>query len=503
LRGYEHYRGLDGSLTWEKFEARALEVPTPSVGDEGLGQEEFRKRYGSNPFVEVARDPLSTFAMDVDTASYTLARNALASGRLPDPRTVRVEEFVNYFREDLPSDPDAAFSVFCEGGPSPFGEGLELLKIAVKARELRPGERKAAVLTFVVDVSGSMAAGGSGAPSEDQSRLELVRMALRTLLDSLGPADRVGLVSYGTHASLVLPHTSVRERARILGAIGGLEPGGATNVEAGLDLGYRVADEVFDPRSVNRIVLCSDGVANLGARGPEEILRKVEVFAHRGIFLSSVGFGMSKYNDRMLETLSNRGNGNYAYVDGPDEARRIFQERLVQTLDVLAQDAKIQVEFRPEVVSHYRLLGYENRDIADADFRNDKVDAGEVGPGTQVTVLYEIRRTANPSGDLGRVFLRYKDVGTQRVEEVNYPLSPGVLATDLAATSDTFRFTACVAEIAELLRDSYWSRDGSHGKVLEVLASLGAEFRARPQWAEVATLALQAQALTLARIAGK
>jgi Ca-activated chloride channel family protein len=429
---------------------------------------------------------------------------------------VRVEEFVNYFRFPYRAEGDAAFVAFCNGGPSPFGpsqggERLELLKITVKARELREDERRTAILTFAVDTSGSMAAGTTlqaGASALPQgrmsaaSRLALVRTALRTLVEALRSEDRVGIVAYSTHPVLVLPHTPARERGRILGAIDSLEPSGATNVEAGLDLAYRVADEVFEPKALNRVIWCSDGVANMGARGPEEILKKVQVFARRGIYLSSVGFGMSKYDDKLLETLANKGNGHYDHVDSEQEAQNIFQRDLPSTLQVLAEDAKIQVEFRPEVVRNYRLLGYENRDIRDEDFRNDKVDAGEVGPGSTVTVLYEIRRRANPRGELGRIFIRYRDTHTRRVEELDYPLSPGVLQTKLSKTPEEFRFLACVAELAELLRGSYWSRDGSYGKVLEVLGTLSPEFQARPEWQEVVELTLRAQALTLRELAG-
>jgi Ca-activated chloride channel family protein len=435
----------------------------------------------------------------VDKASYTLARNTLSAGKLPDPKTIRVEEFINYFPEEAPADPERVFSVFSEGGPSPFGEGLELLKISVKARDLRPGERKDAVLTFAVDTSGSMAtpAQMKSGETSSQTRLKLVRESLGALVRALGPDDRVGIVAYSSQPYLVLPHTAARESERILGAIESLAPSGPTNVEAGLDLAYRVADEVFQPKAVNRVILCSDGVANAGARGPEEILKKVRVYAGRGIFLSCVGVGMGRYNDSLLETLADKGNGNYAYVDSTAEAEKIFRETLPATLQVLAQDAKIQVDFNADVVSHYRLLGYENRDIADKDFRNDKVDAGEVGPGSTVTVLYEIRRKASTAGDLGRIYLRYRDTGTGRVDEANYPLSPGVLATSLGGTSDAFRFTACVAELAELLRSSYWSRDGSYGSLLSMLYTVSPEYRARPQWREVEQLVRRALELTL------
>jgi Ca-activated chloride channel family protein len=510
LRAYHYYRSLDPTLTPESFWERKLAVPPPAVGDEGLGQEGFKKRYGVSPFVDTRFDHLSTFGMDVDTASYTLARKMLQDGKLPDPKTVRVEEFINYFQEEYPPDPSAVFSVFCEGGPSPFGGGaaaaladtsggeahfggLDLLKITVKARELHPGERKDAVLTFAVDTSGSM---------NLESRLGLVRQALTTLAGSLKPDDRVGIVGFAAHAYLVLPHTPAREKDRILGAISSLSPTGGTNVEAGLDLAYRIADEVFAPKAVNRIILCSDGVANVGARGPEEILKKVQVFAKRGIYLSCAGFGAG-LKDALLETLADKGNGNYAYVDSAATAEKIFRDNLPSTLQVLAQDAKIQVDFNPEVVSHYRLLGYENRDIADKDFRNDKVDAGEVGPGTTVTVLYEIQRRANCQGDLGRIYLRYLDTGTHRVDEVSFPLHPGVLATSLNDSSDRVRFLACVAETAELLRTSYWARDGSYGKVLGVLSSLSPEYRARGDFMELAELVGRARELTIHNLAGK
>ncbi len=493
-RAYFHYKSRDPKLTVESFEARAISIPPPVVGDEGLGQERFRARYRVNPFVDTQRDHLSTFAMDVDTASYTRTRGLLRAGRLPDPTTVRVEEFVNFFRRDHVADPTRAFSVFCEGGPAPFGASHEQHEITVKARELALGERRNAILTFAIDASGSMAL---------EHRLEQVKSALAQLLASaeIRPDDRIAIVAYGAQPYLLLPHTAARERERILGAIGGLAPGGSTNVEAGLDLAYRLADEAFHLKAQNRVILCTDGVATAGARGAEQILERVQVFARRGIYLSIAGFGRRQYNDAFLERIANQGNGNYSYVDSREEAARVFQSSLPATLHVLARDAKIQVEFNPEVVSHYRLLGYENRDIRDQDFRNDAVDAGEVGPGSTVTALYEIRRRPASHGDLGTVRLRYHDTSAGRVDELSFPLHPGVLATRLADTSDSFRFIAAAAELAELLRGSYWTRDGSYGRVLELLASLGPEFRARPECQELAELVTRAQALTMPQLA--
>jgi Ca-activated chloride channel family protein len=519
LRGWSYYRALDPELTLERFAARPLAVPAPAIGDEGLGPEGFRERYGVNPFVDASLDRHSTFSMDVDTASFHRALHLLRAGSLPPPGEVRVEEFVNSFPGDELAERGAVFSVFSEGGPSPFGgagaaasaaaEGtalragaaaadaagagsaLELVSLTVKARELADGERRSAVLTLALDTSGSMFL---------EERLELVKRSLATLLQALAPDDRVGVVAYGAQAYLVLPHTPARERERLLDALAALTPRGASNVEAGLELAYRLADEVFQPHALNRVVLCSDGVATAGARGPEEILKKVKVFAARGIYISTVGFGAKKYDDRMLERLANEGNGRYDFVSSLQEAERIFQEALPSTLEVLAEDAKIQVDFDPEVVRHYRLLGYENRDIADEKFRDDTVDAAEVGPGSSVTALYEVSRRPSAHGALGRIFVRYRDTRSRRVEELELPIAPGTIAQRREEMSERLRFRAALAEAAELLRESYWARDGSWAQLLELLRSLSPSFQARPDVRALEELALRAQALTLQRL---
>lgn len=491
LRAYEYYAALDPTLTAARFAARPLDVPVPAVGDEGLGRDGFRARYGVNPFVDTTVDHLSTFAMDVDTASYTRARALLRSGQLPPAASVRVEEFVNAFRQEYVADPRHAFSVFADGAPSAFGSDVDLVRVTVKARELRPEERRPAVLTFAVDTSGSMFI---------EERLAQVQEALAALLSMLNPDDRVGIVAYGSQAYLALPHTAARERNRILGTLRSLEPQGSTNVEAGLDLAYRVADEVLTPKAMNRVVLCSDGVATEGERGASEILERVRVFAQRGIYLSVVGFGRDRYNDAFLEEIANRGNGQYAYVDSSAEAQRVFCDDLPAAIDVLARDAKIQVDWNPAVVSHYRLLGYENRDIRDQDFRNDTIDAGEVGPGSTVTALFEIRRRVGGAGHLGRVFVRFHDAFTGAVEELDFPLPPGALATDSEDASDSFRFIACVAEFAELLRSSYWSRDGAYAAIARELAALDPEFQRRPEWLEVLELVQRAQLLSAQQV---
>jgi Ca-activated chloride channel homolog len=240
-------------------------------------------------------------------------------------------------------------------------------------------------------------------------------------------------------------------------------------------------------------------VANVGAKGPDEILKLVKVFAGRGIDLCTVGFGMGQYNDKMMQRLANEGNGSSYFVDNNSEAERVFSEQLPPNLDVLARDAKVQVEFNPEVIERYRLLGYEKRKIADKDFRNDKIDAGEVGHSTLVTALYEIRRKAGSHGALGKVFLRWKDAGYRHlpVIERNYPLPEGILASSASQTNPNLRFLACVAEFAELLRNSRWARDGSYAAVLQQLRQLPPNIQSKAEWKEVVNLVTQAQRLSM------
>ena len=490
LNTFSWYRRLDPKLSYDQFNSRALVIPPPALGDEGLGEKGFRAKYGVNPFVAASRDHLSTFGMDVDTASWGRARENIRNRTLPPPQTIRVEEFINNFSDDRPGNPNAVFSVYTEGGPSPFGDhGLELIQITLKSRELRTGERKDAILTFAVDTSGSMAADG---------KINLLKKSIRTLVNKLNPSDRVAIIAFSTNAYVVLPHTPVRQKAEILGAIESLTPIGGTNVEAGIDLAYRLAGESSHKRAANRVILCSDGVANLGSRGPEIILKKIARFASEDrIALYTYAFGsggrQAVKGDKMLQQLANRGDGRYQYVDSGGAAEKIFS--VPDELQVLAADAKIQVDFNPDVVSHYRLLGYEKRDIADKDFRNDKVDAGEVGPGSTVTALYEIKRS-RPVGSIGRIYLRYKDSVSSTVEELNYELHPGVLSGDSRGTSDRFRFIASVAEFAELLRGSYYARNGSFGAALQLMNEVSTEFKKRDDWKEAYRSISAAQGLS-------
>ena len=424
--------------------------------------EVFFKGSGTNPFVDTEDDAFSTFGMDVDTASYTVMRRYLRDGHLPPPEAVRVEEFVNAFDYNYTPPTDGAFAVHLEGAPSRFGEGkrLQLLRIGIQGRVIPDTDRKDAILTFVIDVSGSM---------RKENRLGLVKRALTLLVGQLRPEDKVGIVVYGTNARVVLPHTDIVNREHILTAIRALAPEGATNAEAGLRTGYKLALQNLESNSINRVILCSDGVANVGQTGSDEILKEIRTYVKEGVTLTTVGFGMGNYNDILMEQLANKGNGSYAYVDTLNEAKRVFVENLTGTLQVIAKDAKIQVEFNSETVSRFRLLGYENRRLAHEDFRNDTVDAGEVGAGHSVTALYEIKLHENANGKLATVSIRHENPDTGNVTEVNRSISTDVLKGSFEETTPTFQLAASVAEFAEILRGSFWAQDGSLEIVRETL----------------------------------
>ena len=416
----------------------------------------------TNPFIDTEDDHLSTFAMDVDTGSYSITRRYLTEGYLPPPEAVRVEEFVNTFDYNYDPPAEDAFAIHIDGAPSKFGEGkrLQLLRIGLQGRVIPAEHRKDAILTFVIDVSGSM---------QKENRLGLVKKALTLLVNQLRPTDKVGIVVYGSHGRLVLPHTGIEQRGTILAAINSLAPNGSTNAEEGLRIGYDLAWRNASVNHINRVILCSDGVANVGNTGPDEILKEIRTYVNKGITLSTVGFGMGNYNDVLMERLADTGDGSYAYVDTLTEAKRIFVENLTGTLQLIAKDAKIQVDFNSEVVSRFRLLGYENRRLAHEQFRDDTTDAGEVGSGHQVTALYEVKLHPDAIGKLATVSIRYADADNHKVNEVSEDISVSQLHESFDAAPATFRLAASVAEFAEILRESYWAKDGSLDLVRQVV----------------------------------
>ena len=451
------YTGCGGSDDAEEFAAASdfgyippgLNPPNGAAYDDV-----FFKEYGTNPFIDTEDDHLSTFGMDVDTASYSVTRRYLRDGYLPPTEAVRVEEFVNAFDYNYTPPSQDAFAVHIEGAPSRFSEGkrLQLLRIGIQGRVVPDENRKDATLTFVIDVSGSMAM---------ENRLGLVKRALTLLVEQLRPGDEVAIVVYGSKARTVLQHTGIEGREEILEAIHSLEPGGSTNAEEGLRLGYKHALQNARVGNINRVILCSDGVANVGETGPNAILRKIRSHVEEGITLTTVGFGMGNYNDVLMEQLANKGNGSYAYVDTLSEAKRIFVENLTRTLQVIAKDAKVQVEFNPEVVSRFRLLGYENRRLDHEDFRDDDADGGEIGSDHSVTALYEIKLHEGTTGQLATVFIRHEDPDTHRVSEINEEIFTTELKGTFEAASPEFQLAAAVAEFAEILRESFWAQEGS------------------------------------------
>ncbi|MDH4202526.1 MAG: von Willebrand factor type A domain-containing protein [Phycisphaerae bacterium] len=411
----------------------------------------FFKTYGVNPFVDTEDDHLSTFAIDVDTGSYTVCRRYLQQGNLPPKEAVRVEEFVNYFKYDYPAPREDNFAVFFEAMPWQFGaerKNTQLMRIGLKAMEIPDEHRKPAILTFVIDVSGSM---------NRENRLGLVKQSLRMLIDKLRPEDKIGIAVYGSRGRHILRHTGLEDKYAILEAINSLQSEGSTNAEEGIRIGYDMADKAFVPGYINRVILCSDGVANVGRTGHEEIFKMIKDKADKGVTLSALGFGMGNYNDVLMERLGDKGNGYYAYIDTLDEAKRLFSN-LTGALQVVARDVKIQVDFNPDVVRSYRLIGYENRDVADVDFRNDKVDGGEIGAGHSTTALYELKLWPEKAGKIATTYIRYKDPDTFEVTEISADFDSQQTAEGFSDISNSFALASVVTEFAEIMRESYWAK---------------------------------------------
>lgn len=407
--------------------------------------------YNVNPFIDTEDDNLSTFSTDVDTGAYTIARSYINQGLLPPSDSVRIEEYINYFPQgySLPSARDT-FEIQIDGAPTPFTEtdNYKVVRIGIQGYDIPRSDRKDAALTFVIDVSGSM---GNG------NRLEMVQDSLILLVEQLHSSDTVGIVAYTDSAWVVLPPTSARHIDEIEEAIYSLYPMASTNAEAGLILGYREANKAYISDGINRVVLCSDGVANVGNTGPDTIWESIADYASEGITLTSVGVGLGNYNDVLMEQLADQGNGFYAYIDTFDEAKRLFVYDLVSTLQVIALDAKVQVVFNPDNVSRYRLIGFENRAIADEDFRDNQVDAAEIGAGHAVTALYEVKLYQGARGEIASVHLRWEDPETYRVEEISQTFDTRDLENSFYRADPYFQLDVLVAEFGEILRGSYWA----------------------------------------------
>jgi Ca-activated chloride channel family protein len=416
--------------------------------DAGGANTEDYTDYGVGGTVLAASDRLSTFSVDVDTASYALSRRKLQEGGLPPESAVRVEEFVNYFAYDYAAPQDGRpFAVHVEGAPDPVTPNHQVLRVGLQGRS-RVGERPPVHLTFLVDTSGSMASA---------DKLGLAKQALHELVDHLGYEDTVALATYAGDTRRVLGPTYTTKKETIHAAIEELTSGGGTAMSSGMETAYQMASESYLHGSENRVIVLSDGDANIGQVTHDQILATIQQYAERGITLTTVGFGMGNYKDTMMEQLADKGDGNYYYVDSLQEAQRVFGTNLAGTIETIAKDVKIQVEFEPSAVAAWRLLGYENRDIADQDFRNDKVDAGEVGSGHRVTAVYDLvlKDDLAPTATLATVHLRAKKPGPDSAaSEWTTPVQVSSLGTSFAAAGADLRRAWTVAVFAEKLRGS-------------------------------------------------
>lgn len=418
-------------------------VPAPDR-PRGEGERGEGEKNGDSREIAPEPDHLSTFALDVDTASYGYARRTLAEGRLPDPATVRPEEFVNSFRQDYDRPDGDGFSVTVDGARTD-DEDWSLVRVGLATRSAeRQGERPPAALTFVIDVSGSM-----GEPG----RLDLAQEALGTMTDRLRDEDSVAIVTFSDEAETVLPMTRLGDdRDRVHDAIDELEPMESTNLGAGVETGYETAVEGRRKGATNRVVLVSDALANTGDTDADSILERVATERREhGITLFGVGVG-SDYGDALMERLADRGDGHTTYVSNTKDAREVFCEQLPRHVELTARDAKAQVAFDPETVAEFRLVGYDNRQVADEDFRDDRVDGGEVGPGHTVTALYAVRTRPGADGHLATATVRWLDPDSRTPHEESGDVESDALDDSVWESGRGLRVTATAAYFADALR---------------------------------------------------
>jgi Ca-activated chloride channel family protein len=431
-----------------------------------------------NPFKIVREIPVSTFSIDVDTASYSWVRASLNQNLLPQPASVRTEEMVNYFPYDYapPRTKEQPFSTNVAVYPSPWAQGRKLVRIGIKGYDVEQRARPRANLVFLIDTSGSM---------QEPNKLPLVKQSLEMLLDELAPSDTVAIVTYAGYAGTALEPTQVRDKHKIEAVIDSLGAGGSTAGAEGIRQAYKLAEANLDPRGVNRVILATDGDFNVGITNQEELKGYIEREREKGVFLSVLGYGMGNYNDTLMQVFAQNGNGTAAYIDTLSEARKTLVEEASSTLFPIAKDVKIQVEFNPAAVAEYRLIGYETRALNRDDFDNDKVDAGDVGSGQSVTALYEIVPVGGPRtmGDLryaapakvashgseyGYVKIRYKLPKSSTSRLISTPIDRRSEVGSFAAAPQDARFAAAVAGFAEMLRGGKYSGSMTYDDVLRI-----------------------------------
>jgi len=455
-------------------------IPTPYYRQD-INTEKYQ-HISDNPVHLTSEQPVSTFSIDVDTGSYANVRRYLNGGILPPQDAVRVEEMINYFDYHYtpPSDRGVPFKVSTEVAPAPWNSNALLLKVGIKGYEIDASERPASNLVFLIDVSGSMF---------EPNKLPLLKKAFGLMVDQLSARDRVSIVVYAGNAGVVLDSTPGDQKAKIRGVLDNLEAGGSTNGAQGIERAYQIAHDHFIKGGINRVVLATDGDFNVGVVNFESLLDMAKRERSSGIALTTLGFGDGNYNDQLMEQLADAGNGNYAYVDTLNEARKVLVSELSSTLFTIAKDVKIQVEFNPATVKEYRLIGYENRVLSREDFNNDKVDAGEIGAGHRVTALYEIipasskglvdpLRYGNSStndksarnDEFALLRLRYKQPDADNSKLLEYAIKTSSVVTKDQMSGD-LRFAASVAAFGQLLRGGKYLDQFNYADVIKLANS--------------------------------
>jgi Ca-activated chloride channel homolog len=485
--------------------------PVPPMGYHDEGRDKF-EHVKDNPLKIVSADPVSTFSIDVDTASYSFMRASLNNNVLPQKDSVRIEEMVNYFPYDytLPKAKTEPFASSVSVMPTPWNTGTKLIHIGIKGYELPKASKPHSNLVFLIDTSGSM---------NEPNKLPLLKNSMKLLLDSLQADDTVAIVTYAGSAGVALEPTKILDKVKILNMIDSFNSGGSTAGAEGIRQAYELAERNFDTKGVNRVILATDGDFNVGITDPNELKSFIERKRNSGVFLSVLGFGQGNYNDAMMQTLAQNGNGNAAYIDSLSEARKVLVEEAGSTLFTIAKDVKIQVEFNPAKVSEYRLIGYETRMLNREDFNNDKIDAGEIGAGHTVTAIYEITptgsnaqlvdelrygtdtKTPETKKDTGSEYaflkIRYKLPNEEKSKLLTTPIDGKVEVGSITNASTEAKFATSVAAFGQLLRGEAHTKDFSYDDVVALAQSgKGADnFGYRAEFITLVRLAKSAAAL--------
>lgn len=484
-----------GRMPGAEGASKMLAQPAPSAASDMpvdvVENNDRVQAFETNPVRSALENPVSTFSIDADTASYSFVRRSLKEGFLPQPDTVRVEEMINYFPYDWKGPDSAAtpFNTTVTVMPTPWNEGTKLLHVAIKGYDVKPAEKPKANLVFLIDVSGSM---------NETDKLPLLQSAFRLLVNTLGPDDTVSIVTYAGEAGTVLEPTKASDKAKILNAIDTLKPGGTTAGAAGIEEAYRLAEQSFVKNGVNRVMLATDGDFNVGQTDDDDLKRLVEAKRQSGVFLSVFGFGRGNLNDQMMQTIAQNGNGTAAYIDTLAEAEKVLVQDATSTLFPIAKDVKIQVEFNPQTVAEYRLIGYETRALKREDFNNDRVDAGEIGSGHSVTAIYEITPKGSPAqqiddlrygeattnnaagianaGEYAFVKIRYKAPDGDVSKLITTPVTAANEVTSFDAAGVDQRFSVAVAAFGQKLRNADQTASFGYDKIMEIAtAARGAD----------------------------